>query len=108
MPVYQIHRMRDHVRASFRSSPHTSGTAAVKARDFLPETTPVEAVSPYAAWQKLLGTGEALVVGDLLEDEAGRLFLCKYVGFEKAEWVQPEVVVMGQVAAGQAAGSPPV
>ena len=88
--------MRDHARASFRNAPHTSGVAAVKPRDFLPlpetleEKDTIEAASPYAAWHDLLGTDRALIIGDLLETEAGELFLCKYVGFEKAQWVVPE------------------
>jgi hypothetical protein len=85
--------MRDYARASFRNAAHTSGVAAVKPRDFLPlaevpET--VEAPSPYAAWHELLATKTPLIIGDLLETEAGELFLCKYVGFEKAQWVLPE------------------
>ena len=88
--------MRDHARASFRNAPHTSGIAAVKPRDFLPMPEPLEeantidAASPYAAWHDLLGTDRALIIGDLLEAEGGELFLCKYVGFEKAQWVVPE------------------
>ena len=33
---------------------------------------------------------DALQVGDLLEGEDGRLRICKYVGFEPAQWVLPE------------------
>jgi hypothetical protein len=33
---------------------------------------------------------EALGVGDLLEGEDGQLRICKYVGFEPAQWVLPE------------------
>ena len=31
-----------------------------------------------------------LGVGDLLESEDGQLRICKYVGFEPAQWMQPE------------------
>jgi hypothetical protein len=30
-------------------------------------------------------------VGDLLEAENGQLRICKYVGFEPAQWVIPEL-----------------
>jgi hypothetical protein len=29
-------------------------------------------------------------VGDILETEDGQLRICKYVGFEPAQWVLPE------------------
>jgi hypothetical protein len=29
-------------------------------------------------------------VGDLLESDDGRLRICKYVGFEPADWALPE------------------
>ena len=73
MPYYRIHRMRDHVRASFRNAPHTSGVAQVKPRDFLPlpeilETAEaIEAASPYAAWHEMLESERPLIIGDLLE-----------------------------------------
>ena len=89
--------MREHVRASFRNAAHTSGVAAVKPRDFLPlpellqPADSIEAASPYAAWHELLSSDRPLIIGDLLESAAdGRLYLCKYVGFEQAEWVVPE------------------
>ena len=111
MPNYRIHRMRDHARASFRNAPHTSGTAQVKPRDFLPvaEIDTVEAASPYAAWHALLGADQALTIGDMLEAadgaDMGQLYLCKYVGFDKAQWVKPEATETADV---QAANAPAV
>jgi hypothetical protein len=34
---------------------------------------------------------QALEIGDVLETESGGLRICKYVGFEEAEWIVPEV-----------------
>jgi hypothetical protein len=89
--------MRDHVRASFRNAPHTSGVAQVKPRDFLalPEiletAEAIDAASPYAAWHQMLDSERPLIIGDLLESTAdNKLFLCKYVGFDQAQWVVPE------------------
>jgi hypothetical protein len=98
--------MRDHVRASFRNAPHTSGVAQIKPRDFLPqiELDLVEAASPYAAWHDLLATANALAIGDVLESSEGQLFLCKFVGFDKAEWVLPEAKD-GAGGAGEPAGA---
>ena len=51
----------------------------------------VEAESEYAAWGLLRISGQALNVGDLLESPGGELRICKYVGFEEARWLLPEV-----------------
>jgi hypothetical protein len=50
----------------------------------------VEAQNEYEAWRLLRESARPLGVGDLLEAEDGRLRICKYVGFEPAEWAQPE------------------
>lgn len=50
----------------------------------------MEAAHEYDAWRQLRESGEALAVGDLLETEDGQLRVCKYVGFEPAQWILPE------------------
>ena len=89
MAAYRIHRLRDYQRQQFRWAPHTSGSTAVKPRDYRDGGT-VEAPSAYAAWTSLRDSPSALAVGDLLEAEDGALYICKYVGFEEARWVVPE------------------
>jgi hypothetical protein len=98
MPSYRIHRLKDHLRAAFRSAPHVSGAADAKPRDYL-QGDQVEALSPYAAFFALREGGTPLEVGDMLESEDGSLRICKFVGFEEARWVLPE----GQGAASNAA-----
>ena len=44
----------------------------------------------YDAWRQLRADGRPLGPGDLLENEKGELRICKYVGFDAAEWVVPE------------------
>jgi len=89
MPAYQIHRLRDAQRQSFRWAPHTSGTTIVKPKDY--ERGPaIEAATPYAAWLDLKESEQALQVGDLLEVEGGELRILKYIGFEEARWYVPE------------------
>ena len=88
MPSYRIHRLKNHLRQTFRFAPHVSGTAIVKPRDYEPGAT-VEAASAYAAFFALRQSGSPLEVGDLLETEGG-LRIFKFVGFEEAEWVKPE------------------
>jgi hypothetical protein len=39
----------------------------------------------------LRGAEQALDIGDVLEMEDGSLCVCKYVGFEEARWVLPEI-----------------
>jgi hypothetical protein len=53
----------------------------------------VEALHEYDAWRILREEGAPLEVGDVLETEDGQLRICKYVGFEPAQWVIPEIKV---------------
>jgi hypothetical protein len=89
MPLYRIYRMKDSPRQQFRWAPHVSGCASVKPKDY-EQRGSVEARNEYDAWQTLTASDDRLSVGDLLETENGQLRLCKYVGFEPAEWVLPE------------------
>lgn len=89
MASYRIHRLRDHLRQQFRFAPHMSGTATLKAKDYVPGDT-IEAASPYAAFFQMKDTGTPLEVGDLLESDRGELRIFKYVGFEEAQWVVTE------------------
>jgi hypothetical protein len=92
MAVYRVHRMKDHVRQSFRYAPHTSGVMMIKPRDF-EDAGEIEAANVYDAWMNLRGTERALDIGDVVETAEGALCVCKYVGFEEARWVIPEVKV---------------
>ena len=89
MPSYRIHRLKDHLRQQFRFAPHMSGTATLKARDYVPGDT-IDALSPYAAFFQMKDAGTPLEVGDLLESESGSLRVFKYVGFEEAQWMVVE------------------
>lgn len=89
MPVFKIHRLRGHAQEHFRWAPHTSGSTQVKPKDY-EEAGQIEAPSFYSAWARLREAGMALRVGDLLESESGELRICKYVGFEEAQWAQPD------------------
>ena len=90
MAVYRVHRMKDHVRQSFRYAPHTSGVMMIKPRDF-EDAGEIAASNLYDAWMNLRGTAESLDIGDVLESPDGNLYICKYVGFEEARWVMPEM-----------------
>jgi hypothetical protein len=90
MPSYRVYRLKDHLRQQFRFAPHMSGTAAVKLRDYIAGDT-VEAATPYAAFFLMKEEGTPLEVGDLLEAEGGGLRIFKFVGFEDAQWVVPDV-----------------
>lgn len=90
MPLFRIHRMKDNPRQQFRWAPHVSGAANARPKDY-EAAGEVEADNEYAAWALLRNSETPLMVGDLLELEAGNLRICKYVGFEEARWVIPEV-----------------
>lgn len=89
MPSYRIHRLKDHLRQPFRFAPHVSGAAHVKPRDYEPGDT-IQSASPYAAYFECKDTDAPLAPGDVLESETGDLRIYKFVGFEQAQWVQPE------------------
>ncbi|BDC52331.1 hypothetical protein F183_A46460 [Bryobacterales bacterium F-183] len=97
MALYRIFRLKDSLRAQFRQLPHMSGVAKIKAKDYEENTTTVEAPTPYAAWFALKGTEQELAVGDVLAEENGEVRIIKFVGFEPAEWVVPEVKVPGEL-----------
>ncbi len=82
--------MKDSPRQQFRWAPHVSGSANVKPKDY-EQRGEVEALHEYDAWRILREQGEPLLVGDLLESADGQLRICKYVGFEPAQWILPEV-----------------
>ncbi len=99
MPTFRIHRMKDVPRENFRFAPHVSGLASVKPKDY-EAAAEIEAESEYAAWVSLRTSGQELHVGDLLEllsldpDVPSSLRICKYVGFEEARWILPEMQQM--------------
>ncbi len=88
MPSYRIYRLRDHLKQQFRYAPHLSGVATVKPRDYVAGDV-LEAPSPYAAFFQMKEAGMPLEVGDILEAE-GALRICKFVGFEEAQWAVQE------------------
>jgi len=103
MPAFRIHRLKDHLRQTFRSAPHVSGAALVKPRDYeLGES--IDAATPYAAYFALRDSPKPLEVGDLLETEEGGLRICKFVGFEEASWFVPEPKPPDGIAADAPAG----
>jgi hypothetical protein len=66
-----------------------SGTAALKPRDYVPAEE-IEAASTYAAFFEMRGGEKPLEVGDVLEAADGSLRVCKFVGFEEANWIIAE------------------
>jgi hypothetical protein len=82
--------MKDSPRQQFRFAPHVTGVAHVKPKDFQ-DAGYIEAANEYVAWRMLRESDHALAVGDVLEGESGELRICKYVGFEAAQWIVPEV-----------------
>jgi hypothetical protein len=90
MAAYRIYRMKEQASQQFRWAPHVSGATQVKRKDY-DEGLAAEAANEYAAWQALRDAGTPLRVGDLLEAAGGELRICKYVGFDAAQWIVPEV-----------------
>jgi hypothetical protein len=110
MTAYRTYRMKDSARQQFRWAPHTIGITYVKPKDYELMAT-VEANTPYAVWMQLKESSEPLQVGDILEAESGELRIYKYVGFEEAQWVLPEMKTSTEtppVPAGEPAVTPKV
>jgi hypothetical protein len=89
MPHYRIYRMKDSPRQQFRWAPHVAGCASLKPKEYEPRGE-IDATTEYEAWQLMRETDDPIAVGDLLEADNGQLRICKYVGFEPAQWVLPE------------------
>jgi hypothetical protein len=107
MPLFRIHRMKDHPRQQFRWAPHVSGTANVKPKDY-EQLGEVDGSNEYEAWAVLRNSDAPLQVGDLLETGTGELRICKYVGFEEARWFVPEIPkVAGPQVGGELTPIPP-
>lgn len=107
MPIYRIFRMKDHERQRFRWAPHTSGTTLVKPRDF-EENGTFEAPSVYAAWNEMKATETPIDIGDMLAGPGEEMRILKYIGFEEARWLVPEVKPTAESPAPVPAGGPAV
>jgi hypothetical protein len=88
MPAYRVFRMKENLRQQFRWAPHLSGVTGVKPKDY-EEIFTIDAPTLYAAWNDVRGTGQELIVGDLLSWDTD-LRILKYIGFEEARWILPE------------------
>ena len=99
MPAFRIHRLKENPRQQFRWAPHVSGIANAKPKDY-ELSGQVEAENEYAVWARLRGTEAPLMPGDILESVPGQLRICKYVGFEDARWIVPEIP-QSQIGAAQ-------
>ncbi len=107
MASFRIFHMKESARQQFRWAPHTVGASQVKIRDY-EDAGETDSTGFYAAWVALRAQGKPLEVGDLLEREGGDLRICKYVGFEEARWISPEVktgIEDAPLAAGKPAGA---
>jgi hypothetical protein len=104
LAIYRIHRLREAARAQFRWAPHTAGLTAIKPKDYEPAGE-IDASSPYLAWTALKNTEEPLQPGDVLESDDGSLRIYKFVGFEEAQWILPEIKT-GEPAPGSAEAPP--
>ena len=104
MAAYRIYRMKEQASQQYRWAPHVFGATQIKRKDY-DEGATAEAANEYAAWQALRDEGFPLRVGDVLETAAGELRICKYIGFEAAQWIVPETKT-GLESAPVAVGSP--
>ena len=110
MASFRIHRMKENPRQQFRWAPHTAGAMQIKPRDFEGGET-VEGSGFYDVWTQLKESSQALQIGDVLESQSGELRIYKYVGFEQAQWVIPEIksgLEAVPLAAGGGSGDTPV
>lgn len=88
MANFFIRRLRNSQQEKLRWSPQATTTTVtvLKPADYQDDGQ-IEATSPYQAWQLLRERGEDLRVGDVLVEENGPTQMCRYSGFEEAEWL---------------------
>jgi hypothetical protein len=96
--------LREAARTQFRWAAHTAGLTTIKPKDY-EEAGEIEAPTPYAAWDLCKDSSEPLQPGDVLESGDGSLCIYKFVGFEPAQWVVPEIKTVD--AAPQVQDGPP-
>src|SRR5690349_15640680 len=102
MPTYRIFRMKEQARLSVRAAPHTIGETDVTSTDYV-EAESIESDNAYEAWELLRATEQPLQVGDILESELGSIKICKYIGFDDAKWILPEVKTAPDAVVAEAA-----
>ena len=97
---YRIYYLKESQRQHFRYAPPAEpGPVKLKMKDYQPDGE-IEASSPYAAWKKMRDEAgqedgrRPIDIGDALETDTGALLVCKYVGFEEAQWLLPEAPAM--------------
>lgn len=97
MPRYRIHYLKESQREHFRHSAPSPAPLLLKSKDYRPGGE-IEASTPYAVWKKMRAEGpdQPIDLGDALESETGALLVCRYVGFEEAQWFVPEAAPTGQ------------
>jgi len=90
MARYRIYYLKESHRQQFRDAPPRPGLAQLKRKDY-EEGGEIEAAAPYVAWQQTRSEGSRrqIEVGDALETDSGALLLCRYAGFEEAQWWRP-------------------
>lgn len=97
MPRYRVYCLRDDLSRRFRELPPSTVHKQLKQREY-ELAGELEAANPYAAWRALQSPGSeesplslrrSFAVGDLLEQEDGKLQLCLFGGFEDASWWTP-------------------
>ena len=88
MPIYRVFRMKDSPRQQFRWAPHVSGLRAQA--EGLRAAGEVEALHEYDAWRLLREAARRWRWAICWRPTDGQLRICKYVGFEPAQWVLPE------------------
>ena len=98
MALFRIYKMKDSSRQQFRWAPHTAGSCQVKLKDY-EDAGEIEEQGFYAAWSALRAGPRPLEVGDLLERGGQELRICKYIGFEEARWLEPEIKTTASDAA---------
>ncbi|HYM09135.1 MAG TPA: hypothetical protein VEU62_00310 [Bryobacterales bacterium] len=112
MPRYRIHYLKESQRQHFRQAPPGAVPLQLKRNHYEPGGE-IEAASPYAAWKQMLEADASpaperrpIGVGDALENETGALQVCKYVGFEEAQWFVPEPAAVPAESASPPAVTP--
>ncbi|MBI1354710.1 MAG: hypothetical protein GC160_10210 [Acidobacteria bacterium] len=92
MPHYELYRLIEARRETYRNAAPEPGAAAARAKHYEPAGE-IEAQSPYQAWRRLQDAkaeqdeAAELGVGDVLRNrESGEWLICNYWGFDPVQW----------------------
>ena len=87
MATFFIKRLRPTLQEKAKWAPLSNGAVTLKLSDY-DDDGQIDAANPYDAWSQMRANSHDLRVGDVIGDEKGTVYLCRYSGFDEAQWAE--------------------